>query len=221
MKTRVVLVDDQVLFVESLTEVLKNRLPDVEVVGVGYDGRQAVELARRERPDIILLDVRMPEMSGVSAVRLIKEEVPDTRVVMLTTYDDDEYVTEAVRNGAIGYLLKDMPAQELVGALSAIKTGAFLVPSDIAQKVLRPLTGSVYHGGYEDSSLPEWYYQLSPKERRILRLLAERYSNQEIADRVNFAEQTVKNYLSRIYETIGVGHRKEAIKLAGKYLHFL
>ncbi len=221
MKTRVILVDDQVLFVQSLSEVLRNNAPDIEVIGVGYNGIEAVELVRTHRPDIVLLDVRMPEMSGVSAVRLIHADVPETKIVMLTTYDDDEYVTEAVKSGAIGYLLKDMPAHELIDALSAIRAGAFLLPANIAQKVLRPATGSVYHGGFEDSRLPAWYYQLSAKERRILRLLVERYSNRDIGQRVHLAEQTVKNYLSNIYEAVGAQSRREAIEIAAAYVHFL
>lgn len=221
MRARVVLVDDQVLFVESLTDVLKNRAPDIEVVAVGYNGHDALELARKHRPDIILLDVRMPEMSGVGAVKAIHNDVPETRIVMLTTYDDDEYVSESVENGAIGYLLKDMPAEDVIAALRAVKGGAFLLPADIAQKLLRPETGTVYHGGIGEKRLPDWYYQLSQKERRMLRLLVERYSNREIAQRVHLAEQTVKNYLSSIYDSIGVHGRKEAIEVAKEYLHFL
>lgn len=221
MKSRLLLVDDQVLFVQSLKEVLFNRAPDIEVVGVGYNGREAVELTRELSPDIVLLDVRMPEMSGVAAVPIIHEMSPETSIVMLTTYDDDDYVTTAINSGAIGYLLKDMPADELIAALHAIRSGAFLLPAGIAQKVLRPLTGSVYHGGYEGTNLPEWYYELSPRERRILRYLADRYSNREIAQRVHLAEQTVKNYLSNIYEVIGVDSRKAASKVAAEYIHFL
>ncbi len=221
MNGRIVLVDDQTLFVQSLTEVLQSTAPDLEVVAVGYSGAEAVDLARTHKPDIVLLDVRMPELSGVSAVRIIHGEFPDIRIVMLTAYDDDEYVKQAVSYGAIGYLLKDMPVQDLIDALRTIKTGAFLLPANIAQKVLRPSTGSVYHGGFDGTSLPEWYYRLSPKERRILRLLVERYSNREIAQIVHFAEQTVKNRLSRIYETIGVETRKDAAHVAERYIHFL
>lgn len=213
--------DDQVLLVESLTEVLRQRAPDFDVVAVGYTGRDALELARAHKPDIILLDVRMPEMSGVGAVKAIHADIPETRIVMLTTYDDDEYVAAAIENGAIGYLLKDMPPSDLIAALRAVKAGSFLLPANIAQKLVRPKTGSVYHGGFEEGQLPEWYYHLSQKERRILRLLGERYSNREIAQRVHLAEQTVKNYLSTIYEAIEAHGRKEALKIARTYLHFL
>lgn len=221
MKARILLVDDQVLFVESLKSVIRQRAPDMEVVAVGHNGHDAVELSRKHKPDIVLLDVRMPGMGGVAAVRAIHAENPDIRIVMLTTYDDDEYVTHAIENGAIGYLLKDMPPEDLFSAIRAVKAGAFLMPGDIAQKLLSPQTGSVYHGGVEETALPEWYYDLSQKERRILRLLAERYSNKEIASAVHLAEQTVKNYLSAIYDKIGVDSRSEAVRIASELIHFL
>lgn len=220
-QSRLVLVDDQVLFVESLRDVLHYRVPEIEVVAIGYDGRQAVQLAKQHKPDIMLLDVRMPELSGVEAVSIIKANEPSTRVVMLTTYDDDEYVSQAIRNGAIGYLLKDVPIADLVDSLRAINSGSFVLPANIAQKLWAPSTGTVYHGGFHENTVPAWYYQLSHKERRMLRLLAERYSNYEIATEVNLAEQTVKNYLSSIYEKIGVGNRREAAEVGERYKHFL
>jgi len=218
---RVVLVDDQVLFVQSLSDVLQYRASDISVVAIGNTGQEAIDLAIRFRPDIMLLDVRMPEMSGVEAVRIIHENDPKIRVVMLTTYDDDEYVARAMENGAIGYLLKDMPPEDLINAIHAVNGGSFVVPANIAQKLIQPATGSVYHGGFDDGVLPEWYYQLSARERRILRLLSERYSNGEIADRVHLAEQTVKNYLSTIYQHLGVANRREAIELVQQYVHFM
>lgn len=221
MKSRLLVVDDQVLFAQSLTEVILSKAEDIEVVGIGYNGREAVELTRELSPDLVLLDVRMPEMSGVAAVPIIHEMAPQTSIVMLTTYDDDEYVTTAINAGAIGYLLKDMPADDLIAALQAIRSGGFFLPAGIAQKIVRPLTGTVYHGGFEGSSLPAWYYELSPRDRRILRYLAERLTNREIAQRVNLAEQTVKNYLSSIYDVIGVSSRQAAARVAAKIVHFL
>lgn len=220
-KCRVVLIDDQILFVESLMDVLQNRGPEIEIAAVGYNGNDAIELARTHRPNIMLMDVKMPELSGVEAVGRIHADLPDTKIVMLTTYDDDQYVEEAIKNGAIGYLLKDMPITDLIDSLRAINAGAFLLPAGIAQKLIRPKTGTVYHGGFEEHGLPEWYYQLTHKERRILRLIGERYTSKEIAKRVNLAEQTVKNYLPCVYEKMGVSGRKEAVEASIKYKHFL
>lgn len=218
---RVVLIDDQTLFVESLKDVLENRASEIEIVAIGYNGHDAIALAETHRPDIMLIDVKMPELSGVDAVSTIHTDWPEIKIVMLTTYDDDKYVAQAVRNGAIGYLLKDMPISELIDALRAIKSGSFLLPAGIAQKLMRPETGTVYHGGYEEQELPEWYYHLTPKERRMLRLIGERYTSKEIAKRVNLAEQTVKNYLPRVYEKMGVSGRREAIEASIEYQHFL
>lgn len=114
-----------------------------------------------------------------------------------------------------------MPPEDLISALRAVNAGAFLLPARIAQKLIIPKTGTVYHGGIEESQLPDWYYQLSAKERRMLRLLGERYSNREIAEQVQLAEQTVKNYLFVIYETIGAENRKDAMENAQRFICFL
>lgn len=221
MNARIVLVDDQELLVKSLSEILQTKAPDLEVVAIGYNGHDAIRLAETYQPDVLVLDVRMPILSGVNAVGEILAISPSTKVIMLTTYDDDEYVNEAIQHGAIGYLLKDMPPDDLISALRSVRFGAFLMPSHIARKLIQPVTGTVYHGGVEETDLPEWYYQLSTKERRILRLLVERYSNREIADRIHLAEQTVKNYLSNIYLTINAGSRREAIEIAECYVRYL
>lgn len=221
MQTRVLLVDDQVLFVESLRSVLESRGDDIEVVGVAYDGRTAIKIARELHPDVILMDVRMPEMDGVEATKKIHEFQCDIQIVMLTTYDDDHYVRNAIENGAIGYLLKDIPPQELINAIRTVRSGTALMPSSIMSKLLPTSANNVSHYTSDENRLPEWYYLLSRKERQILRLVIEGYSNQEIAERVFFATQTVKNYLSTIYEKLDVHSRLEAIKASHKYLNYL
>jgi DNA-binding NarL/FixJ family response regulator len=221
MPTRLLLVDDQVLFIESLKSVFQSRADDMEVVGVAHDGAEAVKLAEKLRPDIILMDVRMPRMDGVEATRVIHERFPESKIVMLTTYDDDCYVRHAIEYGAIGYLLKDMQPEDLFRAVRTVEKGAFLVTSSVMPRLIWSESGKFVATGEGDTKLPQWYYFLSRKERHILRLVAEGYTNQEIAERVFLATQTVKNYLSGIYEKIGVHDRPEATAKAQPLLHYL
>ncbi len=221
MATKVLLVDDQVLFVESLRSVFETRASDFTVVGIAHDGKEVVKMTENLRPDIILMDVRMPGVDGVEATRRIHEKFPDVKIVMLTTYDDDHYVKQAIKNGAIGYLLKDVPPQELFNLVRAARDGTFVIPTPLASKLIGPSDSGVYHGGTSDSSVPEWYYELSRKERHILRMMIEGYDNNEIAEKVNLAVQTVKNYTSQIYGKMGVHGRLESIKKGRAYIKFL
>lgn len=219
--TKIVLVDDHQLFVESLKTIIEDRTNDMKVVGVSYDGSEALSVVKKHEPDIVLMDVRMPGVDGVEAVKQIHESNPNVKIVMLTTYDDDEYVKQAIKNGAIGYLLKDVPPRELFNAVRAIKDGAFLVSSKVMNKVFSDSTNDVYHGMKEEEDLPEWYLSLTRKERHVMRLVIEGYNNQEISEEVNLAVQTVKNYLSSIYDKLEAHNRIEAIKIARKYIDLL
>ena len=221
MPTQVLLVDDQVLFVESLRSVFQSRADDMEIVGVAHDGVSAVEMAEQLRPDIILMDVRMPRMDGVEATRVIHEKLPGSKIVMLTTYDDDSYVRHAIEYGAIGYLLKDMQPEDLFQAVRTVERGAFLVTSSVMPKLVWSESGKFVATSEGETKLPEWFYVLSRKERHILRLVAEGYTNQEIAEQVFLATQTVKNYLSAIYDKIAVHDRPEATAKAQPILHYL
>lgn len=221
MKTKVLLVDDQILFVESLKSVLQSRSSDIEVVGTAYNGEEGIRKAEELQPDIILMDVRMPEMDGVQAMEEIRERMPSVKVIMLTTYDDDVYVKKAILNGAVGYILKDIPPDELLNTIRVVRNGAFLLSSSVAGKLLK---GNGVTGAdkiFKEQSLPEWYYMLSRKERHMLRMVVEGYDNQEIAEKVNLANQTVRNYLSEIYGQLDVRGRIEAIKAAWKYINYL
>lgn len=221
MKTRILLADDQELFVEGLRSVFATRARDFEIVDIAHDGREAVVKAGRCHPDLILMDVRMPSMDGVEAARLIHEQFPDIMIVMLTTYDDDHYVRRAVRNGAIGYLLKDVPPEELFNAIRTIRNGSFIMPTPLASKLFETSIVDAYHGGASEGSVPEWYYELSRKERHILRLIVDGYDNHEIAAEVNLAPQTVKNYSSGIYGKMGVHARTDAIREAKSLIKYL
>lgn len=216
-KIRLILADDQALFVESLRTVLTTRAKDLVVAGVAADGLEAVRLVAREKPDVVLMDVRMPVMDGVESTRAIKEKHPRTRVLMLTTFDDDEYVVEALRLGAAGYLLKDMPPAELIAAVRAVHKGGILISPKVAARLVEKLTGPAEaprEGGRDGASPPPWLSELSGREKEILRLLAKGMDNREIAERLFIAEQTVKNHVSLIYSKMGARDRVQASLMA-------
>lgn len=221
MKIKILLADDQILFVESLNSVFTSRVHDLKIVGIAHNGREAIDMTEKLVPDIILMDVRMPEIDGVQATKIIHNSYPEIKIVMLSTHDDDRYVKQAIKNGAVGYLLKDVPPRELFNAVRAVNEGTFLLPPSMASRLILSDSTSVYHAAASEADLPEWYYVLSRKERHILRLVVEGYDNLEISEQVHLAGQTVKNYLSRIYDKIDAHGRLEAIKKARSFLNYL
>jgi DNA-binding NarL/FixJ family response regulator len=201
---RLLLVDDQPLFRESLSALLALH-DEFRVVGQAADGEAAISLAVRLQPQVILMDVRMPGMDGVEATRRLHVALPACRVIMLTTFDDDEYVFEALRSGAVGYLLKDSSAEKLYEAIRLAARGeSFLQPS-IAAKVVAEFARLPPKS--QPSSLPE---PLSTRELEVLRLLAAGLSNRQIADRLCLAEGTVKNHVSSILSKMDVADRTQA-----------
>lgn len=222
----VLLVDDQRLFVESLRVFMNTRAEDLEVVGVAYDGAEAVEMTRTLRPSLVVMDVRMPGMDGVQACRTITSEIPDTKVLMLTTFDDDEYVFEAMKTGAVGYLLKDLDPSELVETMRAAISGSVQISPQIATRLVSHAYGpkASDHRRRTDNRFEtdealadELWNTLSRREQEIIRLIAEEYDNGEIADRLNLAVQTVKNHISSIYEKLEVHSRIRLIRLCHAY----
>jgi DNA-binding NarL/FixJ family response regulator len=218
-KLRVLLVDDQELFVRNLQIVLESRAGDIAVVGIAHDGREALQRARESKPDIILMDVRMPAMDGVEATRLIHERHPSIRVVMLTTFDDDEYVYRALEYGAVGYLLKNIPPEELFTCIRAVAGGATLMSPAVKEKLVRMRGGragagvAAVAGQRRDGDVHRLLSALTPKERDILKLIALAYTNRQIAERLMIAEQTVKNHISILYSKMGVARRMELMGL--------
>ncbi|MGE5582944.1 MAG: response regulator [Bacillota bacterium] len=210
-KIKVLLVDDQTLFVESLQTVLKTRAKDIEVLGIAFSGQEAIDLVTKQQPDVILMDIRMANIDGVESTRKIKEKFPAIRVIMLTTVDEDQYVVEALRAGASGYLLKDIPASELIAAIRAVHQGGVMISPEMAAKLVESRTSPVQNGG----NLPQpWLKELSGREREILLLMAEGLDNKEIAKRLYLGEQTIRNYASDIYCKMGVSDRIQAVRMA-------
>jgi DNA-binding NarL/FixJ family response regulator len=196
--TRVLVVDDQQLIREGIASLLSLQ-PGIEVVGTAGDGQEAVELAVTLTPDVVLMDVRMPGIDGVEAVTLLRKRAPACRVVMLTTFDDEDYVVRSLRAGATGYLLKDLPSQELAAAvrLAAVGVAQFdpAAAARLAAVVSRP-----------DSHREP----LTAREADVLRLVAAGATNREIAERLHLSEGTVKNHISRILGRLGLRDRTQA-----------
>lgn len=211
-KTRVLLVDDQTLFAESLKGVLDARYPELEIVGIAHDGKEAVESVRMWSPDVILMDVRMPVMDGVEATGEIHAEYPGARIIMLTTFDDDEYVQEAIARGAVGYVLKNIPIQDLVDSIRVVREGAFLMTESVASRLVRRFVEPSRGEDSGGKALPQWFKSLTRREKEILFLIARGCDNKEIADKLCLAEQTTRNHVSVIYTKLGVHDRANAIK---------
>jgi DNA-binding NarL/FixJ family response regulator len=210
----VVIVDDQVLFAETLKMVLESRSEEIRVIGLAHTGEEAVRLVELSKPDIILMDVRMPEMDGVFATKRIHAKYPDIRIIMLTTYDDDDYILDALRFGAVGYILKNIAPDKLIDCISAVKNGNVLISPEVAKKLIDHAAGprqDLSSGEPASPTADIWYDVLSRREREVLGLLAKGLDNKQIADSLFLAEQTVKNHISIIYSKLGV---RDRVKLA-------
>jgi len=203
---RVLLVDDQRLMREGL-RILLELEPDIEVVGEAEDGQAALEAYAVLRPDVVLMDIRMPGMDGVEATRRLRDRWPEARVIILTTFDDDAYVFEGLRAGALGYLLKDVSGAELAEAVRTVAAGGALIEPSVARKVVAEFARIAPPSHRAGEGLPE---PLSEREREVLRLLAQGLTNREIAARLFLAEGTVKNYVTAILQKLGVRDRTQA-----------
>lgn len=203
---RVMLVDDQKLMREGL-RILLELEPDLQVVSEAGDGHAALAAYADAFPDVVLMDVRMPGMDGVEATWRLRERWPEARIIILTTFDDEEYVFEGLRAGALGYLLKDVSGRELADAVRKVAAGGALIEPSVARKVLAEFARLAPPARATEQALPE---PLSEREQEILRFLSLGLSNREIAGRLNLAEGTVKNYVTAILQKLGVRDRTQA-----------
>ncbi|MGJ3240110.1 MAG: response regulator [Anaerolineae bacterium] len=208
---KVMIVDDQALARDGL-ELIVSASADIDVVATAEDGAQALEkLAQAEvRPDVILMDLKMPILNGVQTTRKVITDYPDCRVLVLTTYDADEWVVDAIRAGASGYLLKDSPREEIIAAIKKTVAGE----TTISPRVTETLYRVVKDGVPKDTSIAQ---DLNEREREILQLLANGLSNADIATRVHLAEGTVRNYVSSIFAKLGVSDRTQAAAIAWRH----
>lgn len=206
---RLLICDDQDIVCEGLRAMFAP-IPQIEVIGVAKNGLEAIELTTRLHPDLVLMDLKMPKMNGIQATKTIREKFPDVRVLVLTTYDADEWVLNAIRNGAAGYLLKDTPQEELFKAIVNTVKGWNPIDPQVAGKILDQVTHQPSQP-YPDQTLIS---QLSEREREVLRLLANGLANSDIAKTLFLSEGTVKNYVSMIFSKLGVTDRTQAAILA-------
>jgi DNA-binding NarL/FixJ family response regulator len=203
---RVLLVDDQRLMREGL-HILLALQPGLEIVGEAENGAAALAAYEELRPDVVLMDVRMPGMDGVEATWRLRERWPTARIVILTTFDDDEYVFEALRAGALGYLLKDVSGHDLAQAVRTVATGGALIEPSVAAKVVAEFARVVPPAREAHAGLAE---PLSEREVEILRLLAGGLTNRQIAARLSLTEGTVKNYVTSVLGKLGARDRTQA-----------
>jgi len=196
-KARVLVVDDHALLRTGVANII-NQEPDLQVVAEAGNGVEAVAAYNQHHPDVTLLDLRMPVMEGVEAVRRIRERDPRARVIVLTTYDTDEEITRALKAGAQAYVLKDISADDLVGCIRDVLAGKTYLAPAAAAKLAEGVTR----------------IQLTPREMATLRLMADGKANKEIASELAIGERTVKTHLGHLFEKLGVTSRTEAIKVA-------
>lgn len=199
---RILLVDDQTIIRDGLRALLE-ACPDIRVVAEANNGRQAYEMVREHRPDIVLMDIRMPETDGVEATRLIKKDYPETTVIVLTTFDDDEYIINAMTCGASGYLLKDIGGEKLIEAIRDGFGGNIILPGRIASKITSRLA---------QTEAPKTELRdFTEREQEIIRLIVLGKSNKEIAQTLFLSVGTVKNYISQIYSKAEITDRANAV----------
>ncbi|MCK4935735.1 MAG: response regulator transcription factor [Elusimicrobiales bacterium] len=200
----VLIADDQTLFREGIKDLLEDE-KGIQVVGEASDGPQAVELAKKLKPDVILMDIKLPKMDGISATRIIRKQCPNTNVLVLSGYEDESHVTEAIQAGANGYLSKMLPAAELVNALKTFSSEGVIIPQPIMGKLLQGLR-QMGPRGYDNA--PD---SLTATEIKVMALLGKGNSNKEIAAELNCSVKTIKNHLNSIFQKLGVNNRTEAV----------
>jgi len=204
---RVMLVEDHVLVREGTREFLA-REPDLEVVAEAGDGVQAVELATKHRPDVVIMDVAIPRLNGIDATRRIKSLHPATAVLVLTAYDNDQYIFALLEAGAAGYLLKDIKMADLVQAIRAVYAGESVLHPHVARKVMDYFTG---HGQGPPPAADRSFEHVTARELEVLKLAAKGMTNREIAASLSISTRTVQVHLSSVFAKLGVGSRTEAV----------
>jgi len=204
---KVLICDDQEIVCEGLQRILETD-EEISVVGIAHNGIEVLEQIEKTKPNLVLMDLKMPEMNGIIATRKIHEKHPDTSVLILTTFDDDEWLFDAIRSGASGYLLKDRPRSELINAIKGTVSGGAYVDPAVAGKLLNNVAQSIPQHSLSIDIL------LSDRELEVLRLLAMGLSNADIAKRLFLSEGTIRNYTSAIFAKLNVSDRTQAAVVA-------
>jgi DNA-binding NarL/FixJ family response regulator len=202
---RVLIADDQTLFRSGLARLLDED-PRVEIVGQAVDGADAVRQAIKLKPDVVLMDLKMPNVDGVEATRQIRAQLPDMKILILTTFDADNHVLQALEAGVSGYVLKDSVAEAIVTSIQAVVSGERVMAGAVANRVLDMLTGA--------ATPKEFYDGLTTREVEILKLLATGLANKQIAFRLKISEKTVRNHVSNMYQKLNIYDRSQAVLYA-------
>lgn len=212
-KIKVLIADDQTLMRDGLKTILELE-DNIEVIGTAKDGQEAIEFCKQNLPDIILMDIRMPGMDGVESTRIIKSLYPKVVILILTTFNDDDYIIDALSYGASGYILKDIEGDALIKAINDAYKGSFMLPSDVAIKIAKRLTKTNVVTPEQKKSLSDF----SEREIEIAKMIALGFNNKQIASSLFISEGTVKNYISNIYSKLGTSDRTAAAVIIKKSL---
>lgn len=214
-KIKIVIADDQTLMRDGLKTILDLE-DDMEVIGTAENGKIAYDLIKENTPDIVLMDIRMPVLNGVEATKKIKKEFPNIKVIILTTFDDEEYIIEALCNGASGYLLKDIPGDKFIHSIKGIYNNDDLVlPSKIAEK-LGEILRNTNRNSVENKKCFQSEIEFTTREKEIALMIVNGLTNKEIAERLYISIGTVKNYITTIYSKVGVNNRQSAMMMLKK-----
>lgn len=216
-KIKVLIADDQALMRDGI-KVLLNMEEDIEVVGTAGDGKEALDLAGQLSPDLVLMDIRMPNMNGVDCTRLLRERYPDIIVLALTTFNDEEYIIDILNYGAKGYLLKDMDSEKLIQSIRDAFKGNLIMPSEVAVKLAKNISKNNKKGESDDHISVQSSgtnplrdeFDFTQREMEIAAMLAQGFTNKQIASALYISEGTVKNNVSTIYSKIGISDRTAA-----------
>ena len=204
---KVLIVDDQAILADGIKSVLSS-CPELEVVGIASDGVKALEEVDKTSPDVVLMDIRMPNMNGVIATQQIKRRSPETKVLILTTFDDSDYILNAINNGASGYLLKDVSAAALIDAVKNAYAGDTILPAKIARRIA---DAAKMVSSDREIRLKK-QFAFSDREVEIAIMLYEGFTNKQIASALKLTDGTARNYISAIYEKLGASSRAEAVE---------
>ncbi|MCA1065362.1 response regulator transcription factor [Rossellomorea sp. AcN35-11] len=218
MATNIVIIDDHQLFREGVKRILEFE-PSFNVVAEGDDGSEAMNLVETHEPDVVLMDINMPEINGVEATRELMDRYPDTKVIILSIHDDENYVNHALKTGALGYLLKEMDSDALVNAVKIVAEGGSYVHPKVTHNLVaeyKRLANAQNSGGFQQSEVRRPLHLLTRRECEVLQMLADGKSNRGIGEGLYISEKTVKNHVSNILQKMNVNDRTQAVVTAIK-----
>ena len=208
----IIIADDQRLLREGLQTILQSE-DELDIVGICENGLEALQKAKEQRPDVVLMDIKMPIMDGIESMKRIKREVPGTVVLMLTTFAEDRFIVDAMAGGADGFLLKDMPSKTIVQSIHDAMNGGVILPASIASKLAAKLSvlSDSRADAFDEDKLKQNGLAFTERERRIIVLMIDGYTNRQISSSLFMSEGTVRNYISVIYNKLGTNDRQNAI----------